>query len=81
MLGGSRAYPEEYESIFVENLISNSPKGIVGSGHVNGKANDYVISLMGSNGYDFDAENTSFLRSQVELEWFLRTTMVLYLRN
>ena len=82
--------PEEYESIFVENLISNSPKGIVlswalptqpGSGHVNGKANDYVIALMGSKGYDFDAEKTSFLRSQAELGWFQRTTMVFYLRN
>jgi hypothetical protein len=36
---------------------------------------------MGSNGYDFDAEKTSFLRSQAELGWFQRTTMVFYLRN
>ncbi|KAL3822645.1 hypothetical protein ACHAXA_001798 [Cyclostephanos tholiformis] len=82
--------PEEYESIFVENIISNSPKGIVlswalptqpGSGHVNGKTNDYVIALMESKGYDFDIEKTTFLRRQAELGWFQRTTMVYYLRN
>ncbi|KAL3771197.1 hypothetical protein ACHAW5_008905 [Stephanodiscus triporus] len=82
--------PEEYESIFVENVISNSPKGVVfswalptqpGSGHVNGKTNDYVIALMGSKGYEFDVEKTMFLRSQAELGWFQRTTMVYYLRN
>ena len=60
-------FPDGYESIFVENLISNSPKGIIlswalptepCSGHVNAKANDYVIALMRSNGYDFDAKKT-----------------------
>ena len=60
-------FPDGYESIFVENLISNSPKGIIlswalptepCSGHVNAKANDYVIALMRSNAYDFDAKKT-----------------------
>lgn len=77
--------PAEFEATFVANIIRPSPKGIVlswalpdqpGSGHVNGKTNEYVISLMGSKGFHYDEEKTSFLRNQAELSWFKDTTMV-----
>lgn len=81
--------PQEFEAAFVSNIIANSPKGIVlswalpdqpGSGHVNGKTNEYVISLMNEKGFAFDEENTLFLRSQTELGWFKDTTMVFSLK-
>lgn len=77
--------PIEYEATFVENLIISKPKGILlswalpdqpGSGHVNGRTNDYVISLMKTKGYEFDAEKTSVLRDKAQLGWFKKTTMV-----
>ena len=82
--------PREYESIFVTNLISTNPGGIVlswasptqpGSGHVNGRTNAYVIDLMYTKGYGYDNETTTFLRSQAELGWFQRTAMVFRLKN
>ena len=77
--------PSEFEAIFVANLLKPSPKGIVlswalpdqpGSGHVNGKTNEYVISLLKTKGYEFNSEKTQVLRSQAELGWFKGTTMV-----
>lgn len=77
--------PAEFEAIFVSNVIAPKPKGIIlswalpnqpGSGHVNGKTNEYVISLMGTKGFEFDRENTLFLRSEATLSWFKKTTMV-----
>jgi hypothetical protein len=50
--------PPEYESIFIENLISCNRKGIIlswaipgqgGHGHFNEKPNDYVIDLITKN--------------------------------
>mmetsp|Transcript_29172 Transcript_29172/g.53804 ORF Transcript_29172/g.53804 Transcript_29172/m.53804 type:complete len:610 (-) Transcript_29172:287-2116(-) len=77
--------PAEFEATFVANLIAPKPKGIIlswalpdqpGSGHVNGKTNEYVISLMGAKGFEFDREKTLFLRSEAQLGWFKDTTMV-----
>mmetsp|Transcript_17545 Transcript_17545/g.37991 ORF Transcript_17545/g.37991 Transcript_17545/m.37991 type:complete len:594 (-) Transcript_17545:2281-4062(-) len=77
--------PAAFESAFVANIIAPSPKGIIlswalpdqpGSGHVNGKTNEYVISLMGAKGFEYDMQTTMLLRSQAELSWFKETTMV-----
>jgi len=77
--------PAEFEATFVDNISGPSPDGIIlswalpdqpGSGHVNGKTNEYVISLMQSRGFEYDAQKTIFLRGQAELSWFKETTMV-----
>ena len=77
--------PKEYESVFIQNLIDHSTKGIVlswatpgqpGDGHVNCQSNQYVIDLMAKNGFNFDQYSSEKLRNSAELWWFKNTLMV-----
>jgi hypothetical protein len=77
--------PEQYEDMFIKNLVSHAKKGIVlswgvpnqpGDGHVNCRSNEYVISLLQKHGYSFDAALSSKLRYTAELWWFKDTVMV-----
>ena len=81
--------PGEFEATFVANVITPLPRGIIlswalpdqpGSGHVNGKTNEYVISLMETKGFEFDGEKTRFLRAGAQLPWFKNTVMVFIAR-
>jgi hypothetical protein len=76
--------PEDYEQIFLDNLVSASINLIIfswavegqgGDGHVNCKNNDYVIRQMADRGYDFDKETTDFLRDKCSIPWFKYTLM------
>jgi len=77
--------PKEYETTFIQNLISNSKKGIIlswaipgqpGDGHVNCQSNEYVIDIMRSYNYILDTHSTIQLREAAELWWFKNTLMV-----
>ena len=77
--------PKEYESIFIQNLINHSKKGIVlswatpgqpGDGHVNCQSNEYVVDIMRSHNYILDVHSTIQLRKAAELWWFQNTIMV-----
>jgi hypothetical protein len=77
--------PKQFEDVYIRNIVSTSPYGIIiswalpgqgGVGHVNPQTNEYVIELMSRQGYDFDLKTTQFLRGQADVDWFKRTTMV-----
>ena len=77
--------PEEYESVFLENIINSArdrvilswaKKGQGGFGHVNNKDNDYIISKMVDNKFNYDNTTTLFLRTHSTLSWFANTIMV-----
>ena len=77
--------PQEYESTFLQNIITHSRKGIVlswgipgqpGDGHINCRPNSYVISLIEKNGYLLDEEISSKLRQSSKLWWFKNTILV-----
>ena len=77
--------PEEYESVFINNLHQNNTFGIIlswavigqgGHGHVNCRSNEYIIRKFEDLGYIFDMDNTTQLRSISTLDWFRNTLMV-----
>lgn len=77
--------PREYESNFIDNLCSNSSKGIIlswavenqgGDGHVNCRNNDYIQSLLEAQGYSRDLNSEDKLRNAATRSWFKNTIMV-----
>lgn len=77
--------PQQYEKIFIENLIRHAKHGIVlswavpgqgGHGHFNEQPNDYVKKVMGSYGWYNDVKSENKLRSASTLPWFKNTIMV-----
>ncbi len=77
--------PQEYEKIFIENLIRHSRVGIVlswaiknqgGTGHFNEQNNDYIKALFANYGYINDLEAEKNLRSVSNLPWFQNSLMV-----
>ena len=77
--------PQEFETIFIENLHNNNKHGIVlswavkgqgGVGHYNEQNNDYVKSKICALGYTNDVESENILRNNSSLHWFKNTIMV-----
>jgi hypothetical protein len=77
--------PLEYESVFIDNIVNNSKRGIVlswavegqaGHGHFNCRNNDYVKRAIMARGYRNNVATEQWLRSQVDLSWFANTIMV-----
>lgn len=79
--------PEEYESIFLDNLVRNSNGTIImswaipnqpGLGHVNCKSNEYIKEQMANRGFKYYDHSSKYLRSIVEDEvsYFRNTLMV-----
>jgi hypothetical protein len=77
--------PEEYESIFLNNICKHTNKFVVlswaiegqgGDGHVNCKNNDYIIQQMKLRNFNYDLEKSNFLRNNARVSWFKNTVMV-----
>lgn len=77
--------PEDYEQIFLDNLVDASigliilswaVEGQGGTGHVNNHNNSYIIKEMALRGYDFDKATTDYLRGASTLPWFRDTILV-----
>lgn len=76
--------PQQYETIFIENLMRHANKGIVlswaikrqgGTGHFNEQNNDYVKAIFEKYGYINDLEAEKKLRS-FSKTWFQNSLMV-----
>ena len=76
--------PQQYERIFIENLMRHAKKGIVlswaiknqgGTGHFNEQNNDYIKSIFLSYGYVNDLKAEQKLRSATHM-WFEKSLMV-----
>lgn len=79
--------PQQYEQIFIDNLVSHSTKyiciswgveGQPGIGHVNCRNNDYIIEEMSKRDYEFDLKKSAILRKYSTFPWFENTVMVFY---
>ncbi|MBS0586163.1 MAG: hypothetical protein JSR76_07710 [Verrucomicrobia bacterium] len=77
--------PQQYETIFIENLVRHCTQGIVlswavkgqgGHGHFNEQNNDYIRSRLASYGFANDIEAENILRKQARAGWFHNTIMV-----
>ena len=77
--------PEEYESVFINNILKHSNGLIIlswatigqgGHGHVNEHPNDYIQELFKLHGYSRNVEIESRLRSVAQWWWFKNTIMV-----
>lgn len=76
--------PQQYEKIFIENLIRHARKGIVlswaiknqgGTGHFNEQNNDYIKAVLATYGYINDLETENLLRRK-SFCWFQQSLMV-----
>lgn len=76
--------PQQYETIFIENLIRHAREGIViswaiknqgGTGHFNEQNNDYVKAIFKKYGYVNDLEVENSLR-RTSGTWFNKSLMV-----
>lgn len=79
--------PEEFEGIFIQNLVTHADKMIVlswavpgqaGLGHVNCLDNDYIIGKLKESGFRYDARWSGILRRGSLLPWFKKTIMVFH---
>ena len=77
--------PQQFERIFIENLIRHTSKGIVlswavpgqgGHGHVNEQSNEYIKKVMDSYGWYNDVKAEKLLRKKASIYWFKNTIMV-----
>lgn len=77
--------PEKYEQIYLDNVAKNAVQYVIlswaivgqgGSGHVNCRNNDYVISQMQKRGFSFDQKISAYFRERATLPWFKNTIMV-----
>ena len=77
--------PHQYESILLQNITQHCRKilvlswaveGQTGTGHVNCRNNDYVISAIENKKFQFLEKETATLRECATLSWFKNTIMV-----
>jgi len=77
--------PEQYETIFIKNLIKHTKDGMIlswaiegqpGYGHFNCRNNDYIKNRMAKYGFYNDLPAENFLRNKASLCWFKHTIMV-----
>ena len=81
--------PQQYEHIFIDNIIRHAREGVVlswcfpgpgGYGHVNGKPFQYVKELLESVGFMHDQDESKKLQQATELSW-LKTNTNVYRRK
>jgi hypothetical protein len=77
--------PRQYEEVFIDNVCRASSKKVImswavegqgGNGHYNERGNDYVIHEMNKRGFDFNHDESVFLRKESCAPWFKNTIMV-----
>ena len=79
--------PEEFEGVFINNLVKHADKmliiswGILGQGgfgHVNCRSNAYIIGKMGDLGMVYNDADSQYLRENNFHSWFKNTLLVFY---
>ena len=82
--------PVEYEQTFIDNLCRHSQRSILiswavegqpGTGHVNCRNNDYIISEMKKRDFIFDEDISQYFRDNSYLPWFKNTLMYFEYEN
>lgn len=77
--------PQQFELIFIRNLVRHARRGIVltwavegqpGHHHVNGHSHDYTINKLKEEGASYDAESSERLQNSSTFEWFKKSVMV-----
>jgi hypothetical protein len=80
--------PKEHTAQLIDNIKSNSIKGIViswaipgqgGDGHVNELPNDEIKAMFAE--YEYDEKTSQHLRNSADLWWFKNTIMVFRLNR
>ena len=82
--------PQQYESTFINNIISHSSKYVImswavpeqgGYGHVNCQSNEYIKEIFDNNGFKNLSDVESSLRSNSTAPWFKNTILVFEKNN
>jgi len=77
--------PIQYEEVFIDNICNATKNFIIlswavigqgGTGHVNCRDNDYIITKIQARGFILNPALTQKLRSSAILSWFKNTLMV-----
>ena len=79
--------PNQFEKVFIENLITHCDMTLVlswavegqpGIGHINCRNNEYIISQLKDYNFEFDMDTSNFLREDIEshCNYFKNTLMV-----
>lgn len=77
--------PVEYEQTVLDNISNHSSniiilswavEGQIGPGHVNCRNNSYIIEQMKLRNWNYDANDSEFLKQNSTLGWFKNTIMV-----
>ena len=78
---------KQFESIFLDNLVSYCTKGIIlswatpgqnGHHHVNTRSNDYIISQMRERNIEFDEKQTKLFRKAVTKDYYLVKSLMVF---
>lgn len=76
--------PAEFEDTFLENvcvhatrysLLSWAVEGQPGTGHINCRNNDHVITQMNARHFEINPDVSAYLRARASLWWFRDTLM------
>lgn len=77
--------PQQYESIFIDNIVTHSNNLIIlswavpnqgGDGHFNERDNKYIIDELEKRDFKINKEETVKLRKNSSIDWFKHTIMV-----
>ena len=77
--------PQQYESVYLDNIFRHAREGIIfswavpgqgGMSHINNKPTSYVVNLMRNNGFVKDEELSILLRKSTSLWWLQQNTNV-----
>jgi SAM-dependent methyltransferase len=76
--------PAKYEQIFIDNICRAAKDYIIlswgivgqgGTGHVNCRNNDYIINEMLKRGFNFNLNDSNYLRKNSNFSYFKNTIM------
>ena len=77
--------PRQFESIFIDNIVRHAKEGVVlswavpgqdGNSHVNPRSFDYVVTVMGRQGFEHDDNETQKVRNAAKVSWLKSNTNV-----
>ena len=77
--------PQEFEDIFINNVLKHSSKYVLlswaiprqgGDGHFNEQPNNYIINKITALGFEYDKELSQEFRKNAKAHWFKNTLML-----
>ncbi|KAH3750733.1 uncharacterized protein LOC127847594 [Dreissena polymorpha] len=81
--------PQDYEAIFIDNIVRHAREGVVlswavpgqaGYSHINNRPFEYVKDLFHRLGFEHDPESSNMLKKAAKLEW-LQANINVYRRK